>query len=211
MSDPEVMLARSLRHAYGMAEMQKRTLRWQLAAAPHDAYRELLVRHLAQTRAHAARVRSRLRAVEVGLDGTRTRVVVGLVVGNTQQALAIRRSVLDRFRLEKLEERVLREAEERCAVEAHELATYRALQRLAQELGDTTTEHLASTICDEEAVTLAALLGHIPALVSAVAVARDPGDTAHDPTTTGARVAGRRAVRPAGLDRTATRDGAAAD
>ena len=63
---------------------------------------------------------------------------------------------------------MLKDAKDACASEALEIATYTAIERTAQTLGDDVTARLAASIRAEEERALARLLREIPRLADAV-------------------------------------------
>jgi glutamate/tyrosine decarboxylase-like PLP-dependent enzyme len=81
---------------------------------------------------------------------------------------------------------VLKNAKDACATEALEIATYTAIERLAQSVGDKTTARLAASIRADEEKMLERVLHEIPGLTEAVVGADVHGDGAYDIATTGA-------------------------
>jgi len=75
-----------------------------------------------------------------------------------------------------------------------EIATYTALQRLAERVGDTTTAKLAASILADEERMLARVMREIPKLTDAVVGADVEGDGSYDVTKTGAADTAREAV-----------------
>jgi rubrerythrin len=84
------------------------------------------------------------------------------------------------------EEKVLKNAKDAYASEALEIATYTALERLAQKVGDDETASLAASIRADEERMLARVLREIPKLTDAVVRADVGGASSYDVTTTGA-------------------------
>ena len=67
------------------------------------------------------------------------------------QALALSKTPFDLLRGSGGEEKVLKNAKDTCATEALEIATYTALEHVAERVGDTKTAKLAASIrADEE-------------------------------------------------------------
>ena len=90
--------------------------------------------HLGETRDHAERVGRACRRWATGRNPlTRSSGVVETVVG---QALALGKTPFDLLRGSGGEEKVLKNAKDACATEALEIATYTALERLADRVGD---------------------------------------------------------------------------
>jgi ferritin-like metal-binding protein YciE len=172
-----------------------RTLQAQIAVTPSGNFRNLLEKHLGETKRHADRVRTRLD--QLGGDGGFNPMSVGIGVAETvlSQVLAIGKTPFDLIRGSGGEEKVLKNAKDACAAEALEIATYTALVRLADTAGDDQTAKLATSILREEEHMLERLLAEIPRLTDAVADAAFRGDPSYDITKTGAADAVRSAAR----------------
>ena len=106
-----------------------RVLQSQIAMTPRGAYRTALEQHLRQTREHAERVAERRR--ELGQGGNPLTAAVGVVESVVGQALALGKTPFDLLRGSGGEEKVLKNAKDACASEALEIATYTAIERLA--------------------------------------------------------------------------------
>jgi rubrerythrin len=89
------------------------------------------------------------------------------------------------------EEKVLKNAKDACATEALEIATYTALERLAESVGDNETAGLAHSIRADEQRMLDRLLEEIPALTDAMAWSEIRGNPSYDIAKTGAADAAR--------------------
>ena len=169
-----------------------RVLQSQIAMTPRGTYRTALEQHLRQTRKHADRVGDRRR--ELGQGDNPLTFAVGVVESVVGQALALGKTPFDVLRGSGGEEKVLKNAKDACATEALEIATYTAIERLAQAVGDDETARLAASIRADEEKMLARVLREIPKLTNAVVRAGVDGDPSFDVTTTGAADA----VRDAG-------------
>jgi ferritin-like metal-binding protein YciE len=156
----------------------------QIAMTPRGAYRSALETHLDETRHHGDRVASRLR--DLGQAGNPLAIVIGVVESAVGQALALSKTPLDLLRGSGGEEKVLKNAKDACATEALEIATYAAIERLAQRVGDDVTARLAASIRAEEEQMLERVLREIPKLTDAVVRADVGGAPSYDVTTTGA-------------------------
>jgi rubrerythrin len=109
--------------------------------------------------------------------------VVEAVAG---QAVALSLAPLQLLRGSGGDEKVLKNAKDACASEALEVATYTALERLAEKVGDEQTAKLAASIRADEERMLARVLREIPKLTDAVVRAEVQGESSYDVTTTGA-------------------------
>jgi ferritin-like metal-binding protein YciE len=161
-----------------------RVLQTQIAMTPRGAYRSALETHLDETRHHGDRVACRLR--DLGQAGNPLATVVGVLESAVGQALALSKTPLDLLRGSGGEEKVLKNAKDACASEALEIATYAAIERLAQRVGDDETARLAASIRADEEQMLERVLREIPKLTDAVVRADVGGEPSYDVTTTGA-------------------------
>jgi ferritin-like metal-binding protein YciE len=143
-----------------------RVLQSQLAMTPRGSYRSALDAHLRETREHARRVEQRLRELDHGDNPLQ--VGIGLAETVFAQALALGKTPIDLIRGSGGEEKVLKNAKDAAATEALEIATYTAIERLAQDAGDDATARLAASIRADEERMLARILDEIPPLTDAV-------------------------------------------
>jgi ferritin-like metal-binding protein YciE len=180
-----------LSEAHASEQALIRVLQSQIAMTPRGTYRSALETHLDETRRHADRVAKRLQAL--GQGGNPISFVVGAVESVVGQALAIGKTPLDMIRGNGGEEKVLKNAKDACASEALEIATYTAIERLAEQAGDDETAKLAASIRADEERMLARVLKEIPKLTSAVYRAEVNGNSSYDVTKTGAADAVREA------------------
>ena len=107
------------------------------------------------------------------------------------QALALGKTPFDLLRGTGGEEKVLKNAKDAAATEALEIATYTALERLANGVGDDATAKLAASIRADEERMLERILAVIPQLTDAVAAADLRGEGTYKVTETGAADAAR--------------------
>lgn len=122
-----------------------RTLRAQIATAPRGDYRDGLHGYLQETRTHARRVHGRLD--ELGAAEGPLRSGAQLLREAGGGMLALGRLPLKRVRREG---RRLRGAQFGCATEGLVIATYTALEMVADRAGDSDTALLAAEILAEE-------------------------------------------------------------
>jgi len=180
-----------LSEAHASEEALTRVLQSQIAMTPRGSYRTALETHLDETRRHAERVSRRLQALGQGTNPIT--FVVGAVQSVVGQAVAIGKTPLDMVRGSGGEEKVLKNAKDACATEALEIATYTAIERLAEQVGDDETAKLAASIRADEERMLQRVLKEIPKLTTAVVRADVNGNSSYDVTTTGAADAVREA------------------
>ena len=168
-----------------------RVLQSQTAMTPRGSYRSALETHLEETRRHGDRIATRLQALDD--SGDPLGAFVGVIETAAGQALALTKTPFDLLRGSGGEEKVLKNAKDACASEALEIATYTAIERLAQRVGDDETARLAASIRADEERMLARILREIPKLTDAVVRADVNGDSTYDVKTTGAADAVREA------------------
>ena len=161
-----------------------RVLQSQISLTPRGSYRALLEDHLEQTRDHSARVGERLHQLGGGSNPLLT--IVAIWEDLLGQGLALSKTPFDLLRGSSGEEKVLKNAKDACATEALEIATYTAIERLAQHVGDDQTATLAAAIRADEEKMLEGILGELPKLADAVAGAEVEGNPSFDVRSTGA-------------------------
>src|SRR5918998_96718 len=171
-----------------------RVLQSQIAMTPRGAYRGALETHLRETRDHARRVERRLGALR-RQGGNPIQAGIGVAETVIAQALALGKTPLDLLRGSGGEEKVLKNAKDAAATEALEIATYTAIEHLANSVGDTETARLAVSIRADEQRMLERVLREIPELTDAVVRADVRGNGSYDVAKTGAADAGRGAAR----------------
>ncbi len=191
MNKDQQKVAQYLSEAQATEQTLIRELQSQIAMTPRGSFRTLLETHLDETRRHADRVGRRLQALGQGANPVT--FVVGAVQSVVGQALSIGKTPLDMVRGSGGEEKVLKNAKDACASEAMEIATYTAIERLAEQVGDEETAKLAASIRADEERMLERVLKEIPKLTDAVVRAEVGGNSSFDVTKTGAADAVREA------------------
>jgi len=173
-----------LNEAHAMEVGLVRVLQSQIAMTPRGTYRTGLEKHLGETQAHAERVQAHVSELESGRNPFLAGI--GLAESLLSQALALWKTPLDLVRGASGEEKILKNAKDTCATEALEIATYTALENVANAVGDTTTAKLAASIRADEERTLDRMLRELPKLARAVVRSEVDGDPSYDITETGA-------------------------
>ena len=156
----------------------------QIAMTPRGSYRSALESHLGETRDHARRVEQRL--ADLGQGDNPLQAVVGLAESALAQMFALAKTPFDLLRGTGGEEKMLKNAKDACATEALEIATYTALEQLAQAVSDTITARLAASIRGDEEKMLARVMRELPKLTRAVVGADVDGHPSYDVSKTGA-------------------------
>jgi ferritin-like metal-binding protein YciE len=199
MGQSEQKVVQYLNEAHASEVALVRVLQSQIAMTPRGSYRQGLEKHLGETRRHAQRVEKRLG--ELGQGRNPLQVVGGVAQSVAGQALAFAKTPVDMIRGSGGEEKVLKNAKDACATEALEIATYTAIERLAESVGDAQTAKLAASIRADEEQMLARVMREIPKLTAAVVGAEVEGNPTYDVSKTGAadgaRSAGRATARTA--------------
>jgi ferritin-like metal-binding protein YciE len=202
MNTDQQKVVQYLNEAEATERALERVLQSQIAMTPHGSYRSILETHLDETRNHSDLVAARLQALRGG--GNPLGAIVGLVESAAGQALALTKTPFDLLRGSGGEEKVLKNAKDACASEALEIATYTAIERLAQRVGDQDTARMAASIRSDEEKMLKSILREIPRLSDAVVGAEIEDDPSYDVATTGAADAVRQAGRAARAKTTRT-------
>jgi ferritin-like metal-binding protein YciE len=183
-------LVQYLNEAHATETTLIQTLTAHIGVTPAGPYRDLLERHLRETREQARTIEDRLR--EIGAGRSPVAVGIGLLEAVAGQALALGKAPLDLLRGSGGEEKLLKNAKDEAATEALEIATYDALEALAGAVGDEVTAALARRHREQEEAMLAGLRALIPALTAAVVASDVEGEGVYDASSTGAADAARK-------------------
>ncbi len=203
MSQSEQKVVQYLNEAHASELGLVHVLQAQIAITPQGSYRSALEKHLGETRDHGRRIEHRL--ADLGPSGNPFQTAMGWAEDALAQTFAFAKTPFDLLRGSGGEEKVLKNAEDTCATEALEIATYAALERLGRAVGDETTAKLAASIRSDEEKMLARVMREIPKLTDAVVGADVQGNPSYDVSETGAADAVRNAGQQA--EKTARRAG----
>jgi ferritin-like metal-binding protein YciE len=129
------------------------------------AYRKRLQRHLGETKNHARQVERRI--AKLGGGGH-------LLQNLAARGTAIAKSPMHALRGKSDEEKMLKNAKSEYSEEAEEIATYTAIETLAETVGDSETARMARQIRRDEERMASFLSRQIPVLTRAVARAELP-------------------------------------
>src|SRR4051812_8019439 len=176
MSSATDVITGQLREAESIEQASIGQLESHLRGAPPGPYRAALRRHLDETRRHANQVSERLN----DLGATRSPLETALSVGESvvERVAGLALAPLGLLTGRSGPEALLRHAGDDIAAEAREVATYEALERLAEAAEDTTTASLARTIRADEERQLEALKALVDPLADRVARRRLGGQGA---------------------------------
>ncbi len=203
-------LVQYLNEAYGLEKRLETALEAHIAMTTQAAYRKRLRQHLAETKSHAREVKKRVKqlgGVPLTVDAPGLPSVTGAaqaVLSGAQKAAALAQGPLHALRGTGEEEKQLKNAKTEYASESEEIATYTAIETLAEALGDRETQRLARTIRRDEERMRSYLGKEIPRLTKAVVKAEIPASqrrksprakaTRGKATSTGAKAAGGKAT-----------------
>src|SRR3954453_21015783 len=163
MASDHERLNRYLNEALATERALITTLQAHIAQTPNGPYRRLLERHLHETRTHAVNLSTRIDDTGTSLAGT----AVNLAHTAIGQAITLAKGPIDFLRGgTDTRERLLKNAKDECATEALEIATYDAIEALAEAVGDDDTAELARSHRQDEERMLHDLRAHIPALAA---------------------------------------------
>ena len=160
------------------------TLTAHIAMTPRSAYRDILERHRYETRTQAQRIEQRL--TELGRSSSLLHVVYGTAQDAIGQGISLVLAPLNLIRGTGGEEKLLKNARDEAASEALEIASYDALEAVAEAVDDPKTAVLAREHRTQEETFLADLRDLIPGLATDVVDAEVEGHPHYDPMTTGA-------------------------
>src|SRR5947209_5794095 len=145
-----------LNEAYGTEQRLETALEAHISMTTKDSYRKRLREHLTETKRHAREVEKRVKQLGGNAEPLDTPgpSVVGdaalAVMGGAQKAVALAQGPLHALRGTSEPEKMLKNAKSEYTSEAEEIATYAAIETLADLLGDKDTRQLARTIRREE-------------------------------------------------------------
>jgi ferritin-like metal-binding protein YciE len=208
----DVKLIQYLNEAYGKEKQLETALEAHIAMTTRAPYKKRLQQHLRETKTHAREVERRIKqlggkADEVNVPGPDavTEAVTSAVELARRGAAALQ-GPLHVLRGTGEQEKLLKNAKTQFQDEAEEIATYLAIEHLAELVSDRDTAKLAKRIRREEERMRDFLGRLIPQLTKSVATEEIPAAERR----TGRRKSGRRASSARGGARSRTRSGAGA-
>jgi ferritin-like metal-binding protein YciE len=170
----DTKLIQYLNEAYGKEKELETSLEAHIGMTSRAPYRKRLQQHLSETKRHARELERRIKRLggvpEVvtlpGPDAISQGASAAVELGS--RALAAAKAPLQAIRGTGEQEKMLKNAKSEYSDEHDEIATYSAIEVLANALGDTDTSKLARAIRREEERMAAFLQRLIPALTKAV-------------------------------------------
>jgi ferritin-like metal-binding protein YciE len=163
----DAKLVQYLNEAYGKEKELEVALESHIAMTSRAPYKKRLQQHLKETKNHGRQLERRIKKLG---GGGRTLQSI------TSKALATAKSPLHAIRGTNEQERMLKNAKTEYFNEHEEIATYRAIEEFASQVGDRETAKVARGIRREEERMANFLERLIPQLTKAVVRASVPSD-----------------------------------
>jgi ferritin-like metal-binding protein YciE len=160
----DTKLAQYLNEAYAKERELESALQAHIQMTSRAPYKKRLQQHLKETKGHARQVEGRIKAITGGGPGTVERIA-GQAIG---QAKSLAKAPLHMVRGTSDAEKMLKNAKTEYWSEHEEIATYTAIEALAEEVGDKDTAKVARGIRREEERMASFLERQIPTLTRAV-------------------------------------------
>jgi ferritin-like metal-binding protein YciE len=171
----DLKLIQYLNEAYGTEKQLETALEAHIAMTTRTSYRKRLQQHLRETKRHGRDVERRVKKLGGTPDASAVPMpqaaagVAQAVQAAVGKAAAAAQGPVHMLRGTGEEEKQLKNAKTEYASEAEEIATYTAIQSLAESVGDRETAKLARGILREEQRMASFLERLIPTLTKAVA------------------------------------------
>jgi ferritin-like metal-binding protein YciE len=160
----DAKLLQYLNEAYGKEKQLETALQAHISMTTRAAYKKRLQKHLKETKAHARGVERQIKR-----HGGSTGSLAASAQEAANRAAALAQGPLHAVRGTGEQERLLRNARTEYQDEAEEIASYTAIEALAETLGDDETAKLARSIRRDEEQMARFLEQLIPSLTKAVA------------------------------------------
>jgi ferritin-like metal-binding protein YciE len=157
-------LVQYLNEAYGKEKELETALEAHIAMTTKPPYKKRLKQHLTETKRHAREVERRIKQL-----GGEPAGLPAAVTAAASKAVSAAKGPLHALRGTGEAEKMLKNAKTEYANEFEEIATYTAIETLADTVGDRDTAKLARGIRREEERMAKFLEGQIPVLTKSVA------------------------------------------
>ena len=169
----DLKLVQYLNEAYGKEKELETALQAHIGMTTKAPYKKRLQQHLKETKAHARNVERRIKQLGGKADATPAPGPIGdaasAVTSAASKAVSAAKGPLHALRGTGENEKMLKNAKTEFWNEHEEIATYTAIETLADTVGDKETAKLAREIRREEERMAKFLAGQIPTLTKAVA------------------------------------------
>jgi ferritin-like metal-binding protein YciE len=159
MNERDAKLVQYLGEAYGKERELEAALGAHIAMTPKGPYKKRLQQHLKETKSHAKQVERRIK--KLGGGGQTLQGTVGKLA-------AVAKGPLHAIRGDSEQEKLLKNAKTEYWNEHEEIATYLAIEVLAEKVQDSETAKLARGIRREEEKMAGFLQGQIKSLTGGV-------------------------------------------
>ena len=190
----QAKLVQYLSEAYAKEKELETALEAHLTMTTRKPYQKRLKEHLKETKSHARELERRIKKIGGGGPQIADKVV-GQAVG---KAKSLAKGPLHTIRGTGEAEKMLKNAKTEYFNEHEEIATYTAIETLAEAVGDSETAKLARSIRRDEERMAAFLAKQIPVLTKAVVSEEIPAsEQSSRRTTKKARSGGARGTRKA--------------
>jgi ferritin-like metal-binding protein YciE len=166
----QTKLAQYLGEAYAKERELEKALQAHIQMTSRAPYKKRLRQHLTETKDHGRKVERRIKAITGGGPGAVDKIA-GQALG---QAKSLAKGPLHMVRGTSDAEKMLKNAKTEYWNEHEEIATYTAIETLAEEVGDKETAKVARAIRRDEERMASFLERQIPTLTKAVARAEIP-------------------------------------
>ncbi|HWM54291.1 MAG TPA: DUF892 family protein [Solirubrobacterales bacterium] len=186
LNERDAKLVQYLSEAYGKEKELETSLQAHIAMTTKTPYKKRLKAHLKETKAHARGVERRIK--KLGGGGQLTQTVVG-------KAMAAAKGPMHMVRGSGEQEKMLKNAKTEYFNEHEEIATYLAIETLAEKVGDRETAKLAKGIRRDEERMAKFLEGQIKSLTRAVVAEEVPSSQRKAPSSSRKRSAAKRPTR----------------
>jgi ferritin-like metal-binding protein YciE len=169
----DLKLIQYLNEAYGKEKELETALQAHIGMTTKAPYKKRLRQHLKETKAHARQVERRIKQLGGKAEATPAPGPIGDVASAAtsaaSKAVSAAKGPLHAIRGTGENEKMLKNAKTQFSEEHEEIATYTAIETLADTVGDKDTVKLARGIRREEERMAKFLAGQIPTLTKAVA------------------------------------------
>jgi ferritin-like metal-binding protein YciE len=163
LNERDTKLIQYLNEAYGKEKELETALTAHIGMTTRPPYKKRLKQHLKETKSHAREVERRIK--KLGGDVATTTAGAQSVAS---RAVAAAKGPLHMVRGTGEEEKLLKNAKTEYSEEAEEIATYTAIETVAESVGDRETARLARSIRRDEERMAKYLQNLIPQLSKAV-------------------------------------------
>jgi ferritin-like metal-binding protein YciE len=192
----DLKLVQYLNEAYGKEKQLETALQAHIGMTTKAPYKKRLQQHLKETKAHARNVERRIKQLGGKAEATPAPGPIGdaasAVTSAASKAVSAAKGPLHAIRGTGENEKMLKNAKTEFWNEHEEIATYTAIETLADTVGDKDTAKLAREIRREEERMAKFLAGQIPTLTKAVAREEIPAAERNGGGTRRRRTASRR-------------------